>query len=651
MERNIFRVIGLLVVFLFVTFFSIKVEAASFKYSDFDWDEFASKNKNFWISSCETSKDENCVDRVLATKKKFYTQLYKLLAKVQNKYPDQKIIDDNIIIATVFYGLDSDSFRDPTDGEDNPYNLDSNDDDSTYLGEVDESAQEYFKNETNSLKTLINAFIGYKTTCYGYTDEVPSTSDNGKYCESGNIYYQKDDKCVVEVSKDLKSNFLDKLVLNFDSDSAKNRCSSLAKEKGYNDSDIIVNSDKEVNEEFYWDFLENTNSLDNKSHLQDYYISVLAKTDYKTMKELETDNDAYEKYNEEIKVVRRRIIKGIKEVLENYKGISDDYNNVNYNGYLWPIGSVEVSEYNGKKTALLDPETTTITSKFGLRVHPISGQNSNHNGVDLSGSKGTTNVIAVKNGIIFRVVSGCVEGDLKCGGGFGNYVMIEHQDGNYTIYAHLYEDSITVKEGDSVIDGEVIAKVGSTGNSTGPHLHFEVRVGGQDSSSVQDPLNYINPNYPRTTSFGSGDIVIPDEYGNSGFFTYTKIITNWVYNQKKVYDKWISSGSNSDRNVATIDGRYLIACTSTFGKVGDKIDFFLGDGTKIETIMMDEKSQSVVSWDTNPANKWGHNNGQQVLEFEILSPINSTGNVGSWMGWAGKRVASATNLGENIIEN
>ena len=645
MERNIFRVIGLLVVFLFVTFFSIKVEAASFKYSDFDWDEFASKNKNFWISSCETSKDENCVDRVLATKKKFYTQLYKLLAKVQNKYPDQKIIDDNIIIATVFYGLDSDSFRDPVDGEDNPYNLDSDDDDSTYLGEVDESAQEYFKNETNSLKTLINAFIGYKSTCYIETEEIPSNDA----CSSGNKVI--DDKCVIVIDDTLKSNFWDKLGLNFDSDSAKNRCSSLAKEKGYNNSNIKVNSDKEVNEEFYWDFLENTNYLDNKNHLQDYYVTVLAKTDYKTMKELESDNDAYEKYNEEIKVVRRRIINGIKEVLEYYKGISDDYNNVNYNGYLWPIGSVEVSEYNGKKTALLDPETTTITSKFGLRVHPISGQNSNHNGVDISGSKGTTNVIAVKNGIIFRVVSGCVEGDLKCGGGFGNHVMIEHQDGNYTVYAHLYEDSITVKEGDSVIAGEVIAKVGSTGNSTGPHLHFEVRVGGQDSSSVQDPLNYINPNYPRTTSFGSGDIVIPDEYGNSGFFSYTKIIRNWVYNQKKVYDKWISSGSNSDRNVATIDGRYLIACTSTFGKVGDKIDFFLGDGTKIETIMMDEKSQSVVSWDTNPANKWGHNNGQQVLEFEILSPINSTGNVGSWMGWAGKRVASATNLGENIIGN
>ena len=299
MKRNIFRVIGLLVVFLFVTFFSVKVDAASFKYSDFDWDEFASKNKNFWISSCETSKDPNCVDRVLATKKKFYTQLYKLLAKVQNQYPSQKLIDDNIIIATVFYGLDS--------------NLDANDDDSTYLGEVDESAQEYFKNETNSLKTLINAFIGYKSTCYTETEEISSDGN----CTSGKTVL--DNKCVIVIDDTLKSNFWDKLGLNFDSDSAQNRCKSLAKEKGYSNSNIKINSDKEVNEEFYWDFLENTNYLDNKSHLQDYYISVLAKTKYKSMKELETDTATYEKYNDKIKNVRRRIIKGIKEVLERYK--------------------------------------------------------------------------------------------------------------------------------------------------------------------------------------------------------------------------------------------------------------------------------------------------------------------------------------------
>lgn len=493
MKRNIFRVIGLLVVFLFVTFFSVKVDAASFKYSDFDWDEFASKNKTFWVSSCETSKDPNCVDRVLATKKKFYTQLYKLLAKVQSQYPSQKLIDDNIIIATVFYGLDSDSFRDPIDNESNPYNLDANDDDSTYLGEVDESAKEYFKNETNSLKTLINAFIGYKTTCYTETEETPSNDT----CSSGKTLI--DNKCVIVIDDTLKSNFWDKLGLNFDSDSAKNRCSSLAKEKGYNNSNIKVNSDKEVNEEFYWDFLENTNYLDNKSHLQDYYISVLAKTKYKTMKELEADTTTYEKYNEEIKEVRRRIIKGIKEVLEYYKGISDQYNKMCSDGYLWPIGSSNVSDSDGKQIAIEEPETTSITSQFGKRTHPMSGKERNHNGIDIGATRGTTNVIAVKNGVISKVVTGCIEGNTSCGGGYGNHIIIEHQDGNYTLYAHLYEDSVMVNEGDSVIAGQVIAKVGSTGSSTGPHLHFEVRVGGQESSSVQDPLNFVSQSSPRSS--------------------------------------------------------------------------------------------------------------------------------------------------------
>ena len=111
MKRNVLIKYGLLLVFLFVTFFSIKINsnAASFKYEDFDWDEFAKKNKSYWVSFCDSSDDEDCVDKVLATKKEFYVNLYKYLSK--NSYTKQ--IDDNIIIATVFYGLDATSFKDP----------------------------------------------------------------------------------------------------------------------------------------------------------------------------------------------------------------------------------------------------------------------------------------------------------------------------------------------------------------------------------------------------------------------------------------------------------------------------------------------------------------------------------------------------------
>lgn len=509
MKRNIFRVSGLLVVFLFITFFSIKVEAASFKYSDFDWDEFASKNKNFWISSCETSKDENCVDRVLATKKKFYTQLYKLLAKVQNKYPNQPIIDDSIIIATVFYGLDSDSFRDPSEGEDNPYNLDLDDDDSSYLGEVDESAKEYFENETNSLKTLINAFIGYNSICYSETDEVPS---NGS-CSAGKTVM--DDKCVIIVNDTLKSNFWDKIGLNFSKDSAANRCKEEALKKGISEVKPPITSKKEeINEDYYWDFLESSEYLDNKSHLQDYYVSVLAKTKYKTMKELENDTAAYEKYNEEIKEVRSRIITGIKEVVHNYKGISDEYNLLSSTGYWWPIGGTEVSEENGVLLSTGDPMYTNITSNYGVRTDPVTGKNgSMHRGIDIAGEEGITPVIAVQDGVVISSAEGgtgiCQNGDQSCGGGYGNYIVIQHSDGNYTLYGHMHTNSVKVKEGDTVKQGQVIGYVGSTGKVTGSHLHFEVRLGSNSGDNVIDPQIYVSSSNPRVSA-GSVSLVNGD---------------------------------------------------------------------------------------------------------------------------------------------
>ena len=150
----------------------------------------------------------------------------------------------------------------------------------------------------------------------------------------------------------------------------------------------------------------------------------------------------------------------------------------------------------------------------------------------------------------------------------------------------------------------------------------------------------------------SGDIIIPDEYSAPGYFTVTVYNDfNWIYNQGKVYDKWAAAGSQWDDGIAVIDGRYLIACTSTFGDVGDKVDFFLDDGTKIPAIIADVKNPNDDGY-----NEWGHNNGQNVLEFEVshIAYYNTyhqsnPGHNGWHMEWANKRVSSATNLGENII--
>lgn len=670
MKRNVLIKYGLLLVFLFVTFFSIKINsnAASFAYSDFDWDELLKQNKNFWTSTCDED-DEECVDKVLETKKRFYTRLYEILADLQR---DGYNINDNIIIATVFYGLTPDTFADSEEySKYNPYNLDDDSNSLTknkYIGRIDddkEAAKSYFEKETDSLKSLINNFIGYSSICYGKSEPIEGKDNNGNTiytCSNSNATLQ-DNVCIAKVGE-FKGTFFDALGLFFLKTDNDKKCEEKALEMGFTSSNLDTPKKEEVNEKFFYDFLENSTYFDNKKHLQSYFDVVLQHSGYKTMTEFyeaaETDDELLKKYEDDIIGARKSIIDGIKSVLEmygeeNFSKISESFNTASKNTYWWPIGSDETTEDEGVLFAKGIPSKLTISSNYGFRTHPVTGEaNTKHNGIDIPGDLNITNVIASMDGVVYKSTKSegivCADGgDKSCGGGFGNYVMIQHSDGNYTIYAHLASESINVEVGDSVKQGQVIAKVGNSGSSTGAHLHYEVRVGGDDSSSTQDPLNFVSIDSPRSSG-GSGDIIIPEEYGNAGYFTYTNIMNfNWVYNQKKVYDAWISSGAKTDRNVAIIDGRYLIACTTTFGNIGDKIDFYLGDGTKIETIMFDAKSQTVEAWDSNPANKWGHNGGQQVLEFEITTALNGSGDVGSWMGWTGQRVSSATNLGENII--
>jgi murein DD-endopeptidase MepM/ murein hydrolase activator NlpD len=109
-----------------------------------------------------------------------------------------------------------------------------------------------------------------------------------------------------------------------------------------------------------------------------------------------------------------------------------------------------------------------VTSEFGYRIDPINGGDDNHTGIDIKMPLGT-NIMAVKDGTVTKVV--------YSDSGYGNRVIIDHGDGLETLYAHC--SRILVEEGQEVKQGDVIAKVGSSGKSTGPHLHFEVRVDGK----------------------------------------------------------------------------------------------------------------------------------------------------------------------------
>ncbi|MFC6334858.1 murein hydrolase activator EnvC family protein [Paenibacillus septentrionalis] len=123
------------------------------------------------------------------------------------------------------------------------------------------------------------------------------------------------------------------------------------------------------------------------------------------------------------------------------------------------------SSYSGGKLGMPIDSGYRVTSNFGVRIHPISGVKKAHNGIDFGAPSGTS-IYAAESGVVIVA---------KYTSGYGNTVIIDHGGGLWTLYAHIKNGGILVNEGDEVKRGKKIAEVGSTGNSTGPHLHFEVR--------------------------------------------------------------------------------------------------------------------------------------------------------------------------------
>ncbi len=130
------------------------------------------------------------------------------------------------------------------------------------------------------------------------------------------------------------------------------------------------------------------------------------------------------------------------------------------------------------KSSFTLPVIGSVSSSYGYRADPITGKIAAHNGLDIAANEGSE---------IYAVLNGTVELANYTNGDYGNYVIINH--GNFkTLYGHCKE--LKVKVGDTVLAGQVIATCGSTGRSTGPHLHFEIRIG----DTRIDPTPFLN--YP-----------------------------------------------------------------------------------------------------------------------------------------------------------
>lgn len=208
------------------------------------------------------------------------------------------------------------------------------------------------------------------------------------------------------------------------------------------------------------------------------------KEQYETIKESQTKTA---KILENTKTVRENLIEKLTNKEKEIQTQIDEYNtkfdDINKEILSLALQGID-TQYIGGELAWPIPGYTRITSKYGMRTHPITGVYKLHTGVDVSAPMGA-NFVAANDGIVVKA---------GYNGAYGNMVIIDHGGGVSTLYAHGSE--IKVKVGDIVKRGQtVVLKVGSTGYSTGPHAHFEVRLNGV----VTDPIPYITKGIVPTT--------------------------------------------------------------------------------------------------------------------------------------------------------
>jgi len=251
----------------------------------------------------------------------------------------------------------------------------------------------------------------------------------------------------------------------------------------------------------YLDVLLNSNSI--SDFIYNYYlIGEITKYDNQLLQDIENQRIQIEDIKKilEEKLTNIEIIKKNKErttiALENAKVIRNSYINklteqemqtqIKIDEFQAELNSIESqivelttgkigSDYIGGEFAWPAPGYTTVTSNFGMRLHPIFKVNRLHTGTDIGMPTGAA-IVAANDGVVIKSTYTT---------GYGNMIMVDHGGGVATVYGHGSEN--IAQTGQTVKRGDIIMKAGSTGWSTGPHLHFEIRING----NYVDPLPYI----------------------------------------------------------------------------------------------------------------------------------------------------------------
>jgi murein DD-endopeptidase MepM/ murein hydrolase activator NlpD len=168
------------------------------------------------------------------------------------------------------------------------------------------------------------------------------------------------------------------------------------------------------------------------------------------------------KQEDTIKAIEAEIRRQEEEARKKALAAGQSYETINLGDihFIWPV-----------------PASSRITSSFGDRESPTEGASSNHKGIDIGAASGSDILASAYGEVIISTYSTSA----------GNYIMLNHGGGVYTVYMHA--SKLLVSVGDTVKQGDVIAKVGSTGYSTGPHLHFGIRANGE----YVNPSKYVSP--------------------------------------------------------------------------------------------------------------------------------------------------------------
>lgn len=196
-------------------------------------------------------------------------------------------------------------------------------------------------------------------------------------------------------------------------------------------------------------------------------IQEIAADEKATQAEIDKLDKAAKEQDAEIQRLDKELQKAIEEARKN---ASNQYQFDPGTGFYWPLPKERVS----------------VTSFFGPRTHPITGKYHNHSGTDIGAYSGTE-IYAAHGGIVLTSAYHA---------SYGNYVVLSRGDGITTLYAHMSKRA--VKVGDVVSQGQVIGYVGSTGSSTAPHLHFEVRENGVRKDALK---YYPNVKWKNNTGF------------------------------------------------------------------------------------------------------------------------------------------------------